>query len=80
MTKKMTITLEEEILDTLDSFSKKSGKKKTQIIREALSTYLHISLKETKRKQWEKENTQAIEEYNKMVETDGIILKNTRIF
>ena len=80
MTRKMTITLEDEILTNLDEFAFKNGKKKTQIIREALTNYLNISSKEDKKKQWEKENKDAIENYNKMIEEDGIILKHSRMF
>lgn len=80
MTKKMTITLEEEILNTLDNFSKKNGKKKAQIVREALTAYFNISSQEEKQKKWELENKDAIEKYNKMVQKDGIILKNNRMF
>lgn len=80
MTIKMTITLEDEILTNLDEFALKSGKKKTQIIREALTNYLNISSKDDKKKQWEKENKEAIESYNKMIEEDGLILKHSRMF
>jgi post-segregation antitoxin (ccd killing protein) len=80
MTRKMTITLEDEILTNLDEFALKSGKKKTQIIREALTNYLNISSKDDKKKQWEKENKEAIESYNKMIDEDGLILKHSRMF
>jgi antitoxin CcdA len=80
MTRKMTITLEDELLTNLDEVALKSGKKKTQIIREALTNYLNISLKEDKKKQWEKENKEAIESYNKKIEEDGLILKHSRMF
>ena len=80
MTRKMTITLEDEILTNLDEFALKNGKKKTQIIREALTNYLNISSKDDKKKQWEEENKEAINSYNKMVEEDGLILKHSRMF
>lgn len=80
MTRKMTITLEDEIFSNLDSFALKNGKKKTQIIREALNYYLKISSKTEKQKQWKIENKEAIEAYNKMVEEDGLILKSSRMF
>lgn len=80
MTRKMTITLEDELLTNLDEVALKSGKKKTQIIREALTNYLNISSKDDKKKQWEKENKEAIESYNKMIEEDGLILKHSRMF
>ena len=80
MTRKMTITLEDEILTNLDEFALKNGKKKTQIIREALTNYLNISSIDDKKKQWEDENREAINSYNKMVEEDGLILKHSRMF
>ena len=39
MTKKITITLEESYIDELSEFAKDMGKKKAQIIREALQDY-----------------------------------------
>ena len=80
MTRKMTITLEDEILTNLDEFALKNGKKKTQIIREALTNYLNISSIDDKKKQWEEENKEAINSYNKMVDEDGLILKHSRMF
>lgn len=80
MTRKMTITLEEELLASLDIEALKSGKKKTQIIREALNSYLNISSKEEKIRTWEKENKVAIDSYNKMIEEEGLILKSSRMF
>lgn len=80
MTRKITITLEDTIIDELNSAAKNMGKKKTQIIREALQLYLQISSKEEKIKTWEEENKEAIEIYNKMVEEEGLILKNSRMF
>ena len=80
MTRKMTITLEDEILTNLDEFALKNGKKKTQIIREALTNYLNISSKDDKKKQWEEVNEEAINSYNKMVDEDGLILKHSRMF
>ena len=41
MTKKITITLENSLIDELNSAAQNLGKKKTQIIREALQSYLH---------------------------------------
>lgn len=80
MTRKMTITLEDELLINLDEVALKSGKKKTQIIREALTNYLNISSRDDKKKQWEEENKEAINSYNKMVDEDGLILKHSRMF
>lgn len=80
MTRKMTITLEESILSELDNAALNQGKKKSQIIREALTNYLNISSKEEKAEQWYKENKEAIDAYNKEVEEEGLILKDSRMF
>lgn len=80
MTKKMTITLEDSLINELNSASINMGKKKTQIIREALQSYLNIHTKEEKRKLWEEENQEAINQYNKMIDEDGLILKHSRMF
>lgn len=39
MTKKMTITLEENIIEELADIALSTGKKKTQVVREALQDY-----------------------------------------
>lgn len=43
MTKKMTITLEENLVDELSSLALETGKKKTQVIREALQDYFDVN-------------------------------------
>ncbi len=43
MTKKITITLEESLTEELSTVAMESGKKKTQIIREALQDYFDIN-------------------------------------
>jgi len=43
MTKKITITLEENLIDELSFLAEKTGKKKTQVVREALQDYLDIN-------------------------------------
>jgi predicted DNA-binding protein len=40
MTKKMTITLEENLIEELSVLSEETGKKKAQVVREALQDYL----------------------------------------
>ncbi|QKJ23233.1 type II toxin-antitoxin system CcdA family antitoxin [Poseidonibacter lekithochrous] len=80
MTRKMTITLEESILSELDTVAENQGKKKSQIIREALTSYLNIASKDEKAEQWYKENKEAIDAYNKEVEEEGLILKDSRMF
>lgn len=42
MTKKMTITLDESFIDELSQVAHDLGKKKTQIIREALQDYFDV--------------------------------------
>lgn len=80
MTRKMTITLEDELLSNLDEVALKSGKKKTQIIREALNNYLNIKTKDDRKELWEKENKEAIVSYNKMTQDDGLVLIESRLF
>jgi metal-responsive CopG/Arc/MetJ family transcriptional regulator len=43
ITKKMTITLEENLIDELSSLALETGKKKTQVIREALQDYFDVN-------------------------------------
>ena len=43
MTKKITITLEESLIDELGDLAKESGKKKAQVVREALQDYMDIN-------------------------------------
>lgn len=42
MTKKMTITLDESFIDELSQVAHDLGKKKTQVIREALQEYFDV--------------------------------------
>ena len=43
MTKKMTITLEDNLIDELASLSAETGKKKAQVVREALQDYFDVN-------------------------------------
>ncbi len=43
MTKKMTITLEESLIDELAILSEETGKKKAQVVREALQDYFDVN-------------------------------------
>ena len=43
MTKKMTITLEENLIDELSSMAVATGKKKAQVVREALQDYFDVN-------------------------------------
>lgn len=80
MTRKMTITLEDTLLDELDSMAISLGKKKSQIVREALNSYLNLNSKEEKIKKWQEENKEAIKNHNKRLKENGIILAEHRIF
>ena len=80
MTRKMTITLEDTLLDELDSMAVSLGKKKSQIVREALNSYLNLNSKEEKIKKWQEENKEAIKNHNKRLKENGIILAEHRIF
>jgi predicted DNA-binding protein len=42
MTKKMTITLEDNLIDELANLSEETGKKKAQVVREALQDYFDV--------------------------------------
>ena len=42
MTKKITITLEENLIEELSALAMESGKKKTQVVREALQDYFDV--------------------------------------
>ncbi|MAD42665.1 MAG: CopG family transcriptional regulator [Arcobacter sp.] len=80
MTRKMTITLEENLLKELDNSAILLGKKKSQIVREALRSYLKLSSKEVKIKKWQEDNKEAISDHNKRVRDNGLILAEHRIF
>ncbi len=43
MTKKMTITLEENLIEELADLSEETGKKKAQVVREALQDYFDVN-------------------------------------
>ncbi|HIP29100.1 MAG TPA: CopG family transcriptional regulator [Sulfurovum sp.] len=43
MTKKMTITLEESLEEELGLYSEEMGKKKAQVVREALQDYFDVN-------------------------------------
>ena len=43
MTKKMIITLEENLIDELSSLALETGKKKAQVVREALQDYFDVN-------------------------------------
>ena len=80
MTKKMTITLEEELIDELSETALKLGKKKTQLVREALHEYLPSVSKKSLEEAWLEENREAIRAQNKYVEEHGVFGEEYRAF
>lgn len=79
MTKKMTITLEDDIIDAVASFAATTGKKKTQVIREALQSYLPTS-KQEQEDLWKSQNQDKITLYNKRIEEEGTFSDSLRSF
>jgi metal-responsive CopG/Arc/MetJ family transcriptional regulator len=71
MTKKITITLEEELVEAVGDFAKRTGRKKTQIIREALKAYLPAS-KEKQEILWKNQNSDAIALFNERIKEEGV--------
>jgi len=43
MTKKMTITLEDNLIEELGILAEETGKKKAQVVREALQDYFDVN-------------------------------------
>ena len=43
MTKKVTFTLEDNLIDELNSVALEAGKKKAQVVREALQDYFDVN-------------------------------------
>ncbi len=80
MTKKMTITLEERLIDELSATAYALGKKKTQVVREALQNYLGEIKKEQDEQQWKTANKEAIAAYNERVESQGVFSDKLRLF
>lgn len=78
--RKITITLEESLIEALRDTAMKTGLKKTQIIRDALNAHLSNLQKEKRRKEWLKSNRSAIEAYNRHIETNGLFGEEYRTF
>lgn len=76
----MTVTKKESILSKLDNSSLTQAKKKSQTIREALTSYLIVLSRQEKIKRWEESNKDDIEKYNKYVLENGQVLQNSRMF
>ena len=80
MTKKMTITLEEELIEELAATAQALGKKKAQVVREALQEYLPSASKKSLETAWLAENADAIVERNSHVEKYGLFGEEYRRF
>lgn len=80
MTKKITITLEEELIDELDSTALAMGKKKAQIVREALQNYLPSQQKARLESEWRENNASSIQAYNERIEKHGVFSDGLRSF
>ena len=80
MTKKMTITLEEELIEELNMTAVTMGKKKTQIIREALQSYLPAMKKSQMAEEWKRINAESIKSYNEMIDSQGTFGDKVRMF
>lgn len=80
MTKKITITLEEELIDELDSTALAMGKKKAQIVREALQSYLPSQKKARLESEWRENNASSIQAYNERIEKHGVFSDGLRSF
>jgi len=80
MTKKMTITLEEELIEELSQTALKLGKKKTQLVREALHEYLPSVSKKSLEEAWLEENREAIQADNEHFEKHGLFGAEYRAF
>lgn len=80
MTKKMTITLEDELIDELSETALKLGKKKAQIVREALKEYLPSVNKKNLEEAWLEENREAITADKEHFEKHGIFGSEYRGF
>ena len=80
MTRKMTITLEEELIEELSNTAMALGKKKTQIVREALQSYLPAMKKSQLVEDWKKVNAESIRSYNEMIDSQGTFGDKVRMF
>lgn len=78
MTKKITFTFEAELIDQLSNYAQTNGKKKTQIVREALRAYFATD-KDLESK-WLKENREAMNAYNDEIEQRPLFSDGLRSF
>ncbi len=80
MMRKITITLEESLIEAISETARTTGLKKTQIIRDALNAHLSNLQRDKRRKEWLKENRSAIKAYNRHIETNGLFGEEYRTF
>ncbi|MCJ7764331.1 MAG: type II toxin-antitoxin system CcdA family antitoxin [Thiovulaceae bacterium] len=80
MTKKMTNTMEDELIEELSQTALQLGKKKAQLVREALQSYLPSAKKKILEEAWLKDNAEAIQAQNAHVEKYGIFGEEYRSF
>jgi post-segregation antitoxin (ccd killing protein) len=80
MMRKITITLEESLIEALSKTAIRTGLKKTQIIREALKSHLANMQKEKLQKEWLENNESSIDAYNRYIKKEGIFGEAYRTF
>ena len=78
--KKITLTLEESLLEKLAATAVATGLKKTQIVRNALQEYFNKVDKTDRKEAWLEENREALESYNRYIETHGCFSEEHRNF
>lgn len=80
MHKKITLTMEESLVEKLSRVSVEMGKKKTQIVREALNDYFNRADNVDAVERWKRENKAAMDHYNERVEQTGTFSDGLRSF
>ena len=80
MHKKITLTMEESLVEKLSRVSVEMGKKKTQIVREALNDYFNRTDNVDAVERWKRENKSAMDHYNERVEQTGTFSDGLRSF
>ncbi len=80
MMRKITITLEESLVEALTKTAMQTGLKKTQIIRDALKSHLAAMQKEKLQKEWLRNNKSSIDAYNRHINEYGIFGEEFRTF
>ena len=78
--KKITLTLEEFLLEKLAATAVATGLKKTRIVRNALQEYFNKVDKTDRKEAWLEENREALESYNRYIETHGCFSEEHRNF